>query len=134
MNNSSKQISFLWFKQKIFRQVYIKMAPELKSLFKRSVNQNNKTKKIEIELCLDVFYYFLHLFKFIFSDQIWIHVPYFSLCGKWCFLTLFVLLSTECRVMKGAKAQRGSVKSPGPIRRIKSPAESSEPIIISPTL
>lgn len=34
-------------------------------------------------------------------------------------------LSTECRLMKGAKAQRGSVKSPGPIKRSKSP-ESSE--------
>lgn len=37
---------------------------------------------------------------------------------------------TECRVMKGPKAQRGSAKSPGPIRRCKSPAESSEPIFI----
>lgn len=29
--------------------------------------------------------------------------------------------------MKGPKAQRGSAKSPGPIKRCKSPAESSEP-------
>lgn len=41
---------------------------------------------------------------------------------------------TECRVMKGPKAQRGSAKSPGQIKRSKSPAESSESIIISPTL
>ncbi|PWA23231.1 hypothetical protein CCH79_00001958 [Gambusia affinis] len=27
--------------------------------------------------------------------------------------------------MKGAKAQRGSVKSPGPIKRCKSPADST---------
>ncbi|XP_034461646.1 neuronal migration protein doublecortin-like isoform X1 [Hippoglossus hippoglossus] len=31
----------------------------------------------------------------------------------------------KCRVMKTPKAQRGSVKSPAPIRRIKSPAEST---------
>lgn len=43
-------------------------------------------------------------------------------------------LSTECRVMKGPKAQRGSAKSPGPIKRSKSPAESSEPDTMSPTL
>ncbi|XP_059207175.1 neuronal migration protein doublecortin-like [Centropristis striata] len=36
----------------------------------------------------------------------------------------FSLDENECRVMK-AKAQRGSVKSPGPISRIKSPAEST---------
>lgn len=40
----------------------------------------------------------------------------------------FVLPSTECRVMKGAKGQRGSAKSPGQIKRSKSPAESSEHI------
>uniref|UniRef100_G3QBW2 Doublecortin domain-containing protein n=1 Tax=Gasterosteus aculeatus aculeatus TaxID=481459 RepID=G3QBW2_GASAC len=37
----------------------------------------------------------------------------------------FSLDQNECRVMKGSKAQRGSIKSPGPIRRIKSPAEST---------
>ncbi|CAK6953759.1 hypothetical protein PFLUV_G00192790 [Scomber scombrus] len=42
----------------------------------------------------------------------------------------FSLDENECRVMKGPKPQRGSGKSPGPIRRCKSPAESSEPIII----
>ncbi|KAI3373600.1 hypothetical protein L3Q82_022195 [Scortum barcoo] len=46
----------------------------------------------------------------------------------------FSLDDNECRVMKGPKPQRGSAKSPGPIKRSKSPAESSEPIIISPTL
>lgn len=50
---------------------------------------------------------------------------------KMLFTTFFVLfifsLFTECRVMKGPKAQRGSAKSPGPIKRCKSPAESSEP-------
>lgn len=34
--------------------------------------------------------------------------------------------------MKGAKGQRGSAKSPGPIKRSKSPAESSESSDISP--
>lgn len=44
------------------------------------------------------------------------------------FLCAFIFsLFTECRVMKGPKAQRGSAKSPGPIKRCKSPAESSEP-------
>lgn len=33
--------------------------------------------------------------------------------------------------MKGAKGQRGSAKSPGPIKRSKSPAESSESSDIS---
>ncbi|KAM7374258.1 hypothetical protein PAMP_006926 [Pampus punctatissimus] len=37
----------------------------------------------------------------------------------------FSLDENECRVMKGPKAQRGSAKSPGPIRRCKSPAEST---------
>ncbi|XP_029303954.1 neuronal migration protein doublecortin-like isoform X2 [Cottoperca gobio] len=37
----------------------------------------------------------------------------------------FSLDENECRVMKAAKAQRGLVKSPGPIRRMKSPAEST---------
>ncbi|XP_068457181.1 neuronal migration protein doublecortin-like [Clinocottus analis] len=39
----------------------------------------------------------------------------------------FSLDENECRVMKtpGAKAQRGSMRSPGPIRRIKSPTEST---------
>ncbi|KAG7515310.1 hypothetical protein JOB18_005040 [Solea senegalensis] len=37
----------------------------------------------------------------------------------------FSLDENECRAMKGAKAQRGSVKSPGPVRRCKSPAEST---------
>uniref|UniRef100_A0A3Q3A9Q8 Doublecortin n=2 Tax=Kryptolebias marmoratus TaxID=37003 RepID=A0A3Q3A9Q8_KRYMA len=37
----------------------------------------------------------------------------------------FSLDENECRLMKGAKAQRGSVKSPGPIKRSKSPAEST---------
>ncbi|XP_036436662.1 neuronal migration protein doublecortin-like isoform X1 [Colossoma macropomum] len=33
--------------------------------------------------------------------------------------------SQECRVMKTPKGQRGSAKSPGPVRRSKSPAEST---------
>ncbi|TNN35866.1 Neuronal migration protein doublecortin [Liparis tanakae] len=37
----------------------------------------------------------------------------------------FSLDQDECRVMKVAKAQRGSIRSPGPIRRIKSPTEST---------
>ncbi|KAI4813534.1 hypothetical protein KUCAC02_002773 [Chaenocephalus aceratus] len=37
----------------------------------------------------------------------------------------FSLDVNECRVMKAAKAQRGSIKSPGPIRRMKSPTEST---------
>uniref|UniRef100_A0A8D3APY2 Doublecortin domain-containing protein n=2 Tax=Scophthalmus maximus TaxID=52904 RepID=A0A8D3APY2_SCOMX len=37
----------------------------------------------------------------------------------------FSLDENECRVMKAPKAQRGSVKSPGPIKRCKSPAEST---------
>ncbi|XP_058483728.1 neuronal migration protein doublecortin-like [Solea solea] len=37
----------------------------------------------------------------------------------------FSLDENECRAMKGVKAQRGSVKSPGPVRRCKSPAEST---------
>uniref|UniRef100_A0A3Q1CDK7 Doublecortin domain-containing protein n=1 Tax=Amphiprion ocellaris TaxID=80972 RepID=A0A3Q1CDK7_AMPOC len=36
----------------------------------------------------------------------------------------FSLDENECRVMKGPKAQRGLAKSPGPIKRSKSPAES----------
>lgn len=48
-------------------------------------------------------------------------------CDAFC-----LCLSTECRVMKGAKGQRGSAKSPGPIKRSKSPAESSESSDISP--
>ncbi|XP_010789066.1 neuronal migration protein doublecortin [Notothenia coriiceps] len=37
----------------------------------------------------------------------------------------FSLDVNECRVMKATKSQRGSVKSPGPIRRMKSPTEST---------
>ncbi|XP_062844398.1 neuronal migration protein doublecortin-like [Trichomycterus rosablanca] len=37
----------------------------------------------------------------------------------------FSLDENECRVMKTPKGQRGSTKSPGPIRRCKSPAEST---------
>uniref|UniRef100_A0A4W4FUE2 Doublecortin domain-containing protein n=1 Tax=Electrophorus electricus TaxID=8005 RepID=A0A4W4FUE2_ELEEL len=37
----------------------------------------------------------------------------------------FSLDENECRVMKPPKGQRGSAKSPGPIRRSKSPAEST---------
>ncbi|KAF3840856.1 hypothetical protein F7725_006718 [Dissostichus mawsoni] len=37
----------------------------------------------------------------------------------------FSLDVNECRVMKAPKSQRGSVKSPGPIRRMKSPTEST---------
>ncbi|XP_041865003.1 neuronal migration protein doublecortin-like [Melanotaenia boesemani] len=37
----------------------------------------------------------------------------------------FSLDENECRVMKGPKPPRGSAKSPGPIRRCKSPAEST---------
>lgn len=37
----------------------------------------------------------------------------------------FSLDVNECRVMKAAKVQHGSIKSPGPIRRMKSPAEST---------
>ncbi|XP_066515243.1 neuronal migration protein doublecortin-like, partial [Hoplias malabaricus] len=33
--------------------------------------------------------------------------------------------SEECRVMKAGKGQRVSAKSPGPVRRSKSPAEST---------
>lgn len=55
----------------------------------------------------------------------------YSLLSLWVF---FFSLFTECRVMKGPKAQRGSAKSPGPIKRCKSPAESSEPDTMSPTL
>ncbi|MCJ8748361.1 hypothetical protein PDJAM_G00163990 [Pangasius djambal] len=36
----------------------------------------------------------------------------------------FSLDENECRVMKTPKGQKGSAKSPGPIRRSKSPAES----------
>ncbi|XP_037389340.1 neuronal migration protein doublecortin isoform X2 [Pygocentrus nattereri] len=37
----------------------------------------------------------------------------------------FSLDENECRVMKTPKGQRGSAKSPGPVRRSKSPAEST---------
>ncbi|KAB5522223.1 hypothetical protein PHYPO_G00157150 [Pangasianodon hypophthalmus] len=37
----------------------------------------------------------------------------------------FSLDENECRVMKTPKGQKGSAKSPGPIRRSKSPAEST---------
>lgn len=57
------------------------------------------------------------------------NVIHYFLCG-----VFFFSLFTECRVMKGPKAQRGSAKSPGPIKRCKSPAESSEPDTMSPTL
>lgn len=60
-------------------------------------------------------------------DGVWTRAGWLITFGKSD--VVFVLLSTECRVMKGAKAQRGA-KSPGPIKRSKSPAESSEPINI----
>ncbi|KAL1274376.1 hypothetical protein QQF64_027190, partial [Cirrhinus molitorella] len=37
----------------------------------------------------------------------------------------FSLDENECRVMKTPKGQRGSTKSPGPVRRSKSPADST---------
>ncbi|KAK9974065.1 hypothetical protein ABG768_022174 [Culter alburnus] len=37
----------------------------------------------------------------------------------------FSLDENECRVMKAPKGQRGSTKSPGPMRRSKSPADST---------
>lgn len=98
-------------KQKIFRKVFMHLSKHLPILH----NQESIRVKIIIWMVKSLM---------INIRQSWTDASH-------SFLTV-VLFSTECRVMKGPKAQRGSAKSPGPIKRSKSPAESSEPIIISP--